>query len=147
MRLIGAMRAFGMVASLAALAGCSEPPRDPGGTTERIRRSGTILLGEVEGAPRSREGEAALANVAARLDARVARVPGPGEELLDELEKGELDVVYGHFAMTSPWSRNVHFGSPLGGRETVGKGERVPRFAFRHGENGWIMRVEREVRR
>lgn len=127
--------------------GCAEPPRDPGGTTERIRRSGAILLGEVEGAPRSPEGEAVLAGVAARLDARLVRTAAPGEELLEKLEQGEIDLVYGRFAMKSPWAKHVHFGSPLGGRETVGRDERVPRFAFRHGENGWIMRIEREIRR
>lgn len=136
--------AFSLI--IVVLCGCAEPPRDPEGTTEGVRQSGTILLGEVEGARRSSEGEAVLTDVAALLDARISREPGPSEELLEKLEKGELDLVYGHFAMKSPWSKNVHFGSPLGERETVGKDERVPRFAFRHGENGWIMRVEREIR-
>ena len=137
---------LGLVAA-AGLAACAEPPRDPAGTTERILRSDAIMLGEIEGAPRSPEAEAAMARVAGRLGARVERVPGPGEDLLDQLEKGDLDLVYGHFATASPWARNVHFGTPLGARETVGNDERVPRFAFRHGENGWIMRVEREIRR
>jgi hypothetical protein len=138
--------AFAFAAPLALLAACAEPPRDPAKTTERVRETGTIMLGVVAGAPRSPEGEAVLARVARNMGAQVSQQSAPGEELLEELEKGELDLVYGHFAMKSPWSTNIHFGSPLGPRDTVGKDERVPRFAFRHGENGWIMRVEREIR-
>jgi hypothetical protein len=145
LRLIPTSRAAAIIAPLALLASCADLPRDPAGTTERVRQSDTIMLGVVEGTPPSPEGEAVLARVAQRLGARASRQTAPGEELLEKLHAGHLDLVYGHFAMNSPWSTNVHFGSPLGPRETVGKEERLPRFAFQHGENGWIMRVEREI--
>lgn len=144
------LRAAGTIASAAiligGLPGCAELPRDPQGTTDRIRRTHEIVLGEVAGAPPSAGAERVLREVADRLGARVTRVEGHGEELLTRLEKGKVDLVYGHFAQSSPWARNVYFGTPLGRRKHVGNEEHVPRFAFRHGENGWIARVERAAR-
>lgn len=131
---------------IAALAACAELPCDPDGTTERIRRTHEIVLGDIAGAPRSPEAERVLDRVAARLGARVTRTEGHGEELLNRLEKGKVDLVYGHFAEASPWAGKVHFGGPLGRRTDVGKEEHVPRFAFRNGENGWIALVEGEAR-
>lgn len=145
----GILRAIGralLIASALALGACADLPRDPGGTTERIARTHEILLGAIDGAKPSPRAEAVLADVAARLDARVVRVGGHGEALLDALEKGELDLVYGRFAKTSPWATRVYFGRPLGPRESVASDERAPRFAFRNGENGWIMLVERAAR-
>ncbi|RXZ64517.1 hypothetical protein [Pelagerythrobacter rhizovicinus] len=131
---------------IAGLAACAELPRDPNGTTERVRRTHAIVLGEIAGAPPSRHAEQVLDRVAGRLGAHVRRVDGHGEDLLKRLEKGEVDLVYGHFAKASPWSRQVHFGTPLGRRRNVDKQEQVPRFAFRNGENGWIALVEGEIR-
>lgn len=144
--MIGASRVAAVFASLALVAGCADRPRDPDGTSERIRDSGAVLMGTIQGAAPSPHAEATLARAAAQLGARVTPMPGPGEELLEKLEKGELDIVYGEFAMKSPWAKNVHFGAPLGPRATVGKDERVPRFVFRHGENGWITLVEQAAR-
>ncbi len=142
------LRPVGTIAAaaflIAGLAACADLPRDPAGTTDRIRRTHEIVLGEVAGAPPSQGAERVLARVADRLDARVTRVEGHGEVLLSQLEKGKIDLVYGHFAKTSPWSRNVHFGSPLDRRRDVGEEEHIPRFAFRNGENGWIALVEGE---
>lgn len=135
-----------LAASALALAGCGDLPRDPAGTTERIERTHQIVLGAIDGAEPSARAQEVLEHVAARLDARVVRVGGHGEALLEALEKGELDLVYGRFAKASPWATHVYFGGPLGPRETVAADERAPRFAFRNGENGWIMRVERAAR-
>ena len=125
-----------------ALVACAELPRDPAGTTERVERTRQLVLGRIAGAEPSRRAEEVLARVATRLEARIVPRTGHGEALLEALEKGEVDLVYGRFARSSPWARNVHFGRPLGRRDSVGKDERVPRFAFRQGENGWIMLVE-----
>ncbi len=144
------LRLAGTVASaailIAGLAACAELPRDPNGTTERIRRTHEIVLGDIAGAPRSPAAERILERVAGRLGARVTRVEGHGEDLLNRLEKGKVDLVYGHFAQASPWAGKVHFGSPLERRRNAGEEEHVPRFAFRNGENGWIALVEREAR-
>lgn len=144
------LRSAGTIASAAILIGgiaaCTDLPRDPNGTTERIQRTHEIVLGEVAGAPSSPGAERVLGRVAGQLGARVVRVEGHGEDLLTRLQRGEVDLVYGHFAQSSPWARSVHFGTPLGRRRNVGKDEHVPRFAFRHGENGWIALVERAAR-
>src|SRR5690606_21856774 len=134
------LRSAGAIASAAiligGLAGCADLPRDPNGTTDRIRRTHEIVLGEVAGAPPSPNAQRVLRRVADRLGARITHVEGHGEDLLTRLEEGRVDLVYGHFAQTSPWARYVHFGPPLGRRRNVGADEHVPRFAFRHGENG-----------
>jgi hypothetical protein len=132
--------------SFLALVACADLPRDPAGTTERVGRTHELVLGRIDGALPSPRAEAILARVATRLEARVVQREGHGEALLEALEKGEVDLVYGRFARSSPWSRNVHFGSPLGRRDSVGKDEQAPRFAFRQGENGWIMLVEQAGR-
>lgn len=140
------MRAAAMLClSTAMMAGaCSEPPSDPAGTTARIERSGTVVLGEIAAAPRSPAAEAVVGRAARQLGATIERRRGHGEDLLDKLEHGEVDIVYGYFAKKSPWAAKVHLGEPIGRRKTVPADEAVPRFAFRNGENGWIMRVERE---
>lgn len=127
---------------LLALSACSDLPRDPDGTLERIRAEKTIRLGEVAGAPEDREAEAVLQRVAARTGARIKRTQGHGEELLEGLEEGEYDLVYGHFADDSPWAVQVHFGTPPAGPKHPPKSQRVARFAFRMGENGWLTTVE-----
>lgn len=145
----GTLRAIGralLIAPALALGACADLPRDPAGTTDRIARTHEIVLGAIDGAEPSPRADTVLGEVAARLDARVVRVGGPGEKLLDALEKGQVDLVYGSFAQSSPWATQVHFGGPLGRRDKVASDERVPRFAFRNGENGWIMLVERAAR-
>lgn len=117
-------------------------PRDAAGTENGIRARGTVLLGEVEGAAPDPPSRRALDRAARALGASVTRIPGHGEELLENLEDGKLDLVYGEFADDSPWAAHVHFGQPAGSAEKPGKSERVPRFAFRNGENGWITRME-----
>lgn len=136
------IRTFAATALLTALAGCADPPRDPAQTTERVRDSGIVRLGVIAGAPPDARANAAVASVARALGARVERREDHTEELLEALELGELDLVYGHFSDASPWATRVHFGDPPGWGRKAGATETAPRFAFRNGENGWIMRVE-----
>lgn len=131
--------AVGMALTASA---CGELPRDPDGTLQRVRATHVIRLGEVAGAPEDAAAKAALARVAAANGARIARRSGHGEELLEALEEGELDLVYGHFAEDSPWSAKVHIGKPPGSAEPPPKSQRAARFAFAMGENGWITAVE-----
>lgn len=136
-------RALALAVPLALLgAGCAELPRDPERTIDRIRERGTIRLGMVAAAAPDPRAEAALAAVAGQLGARIERHDGHGEDLLAGLDTGRYDIVYGRFADGSPWAGHVHLGTPPGWQRTPGKDERAPRFAFRNGENGWIMRVE-----
>lgn len=123
------------------LHGC-DMPRDAAGTEDGIRARGEVLLGEVEGVAPDPASRRALDRAARELGAGVSRISGHGEELLENLEDGKLDLVYGEFADDSPWAAQVHFGQPAGSAPGPGKSERVPRFAFRNGENGWIARME-----
>lgn len=127
-------------------AGCADLPRDPDGTTERVRATRIIRVGAIDGARPDPATEAVLSTVAAKTGARVERVTGHGEELLERLEGGSLDLVYGHFADDSPWTGHVHFGRPPGAQVAPPKSQRWPRFAFRNGENGWIALVEGAAR-
>ena len=131
-----------LAAALFALAGCSDCPRDPDGTLKRVEAAGVIRLGVVSGAAREPAADAAVEHLAARTGARVMRVPGQGEELLEALEDGKLDLVYGHFSDDSPWAAKVHFSAPPAGPDTPPKSQRAARFAFKAGENGWITAVE-----
>lgn len=132
-----------MILALTLAAGaCADLPRDPEGTLERVRATHVIRLGEVAGAPEDDAAKATLDRVARANGARIAAVSGHGEELLEALEQGELDLVYGHFAEDSPWATAVHFGKPPGSAAPPPKSQRAARFAFRMGENGWIAAVE-----
>lgn len=133
---------WALLGPLAAMLYACDMPRDAADTEQGIRERGEVLLGEVEGVEPDPASRRALDRAARALGAGVTRIPGHGEELLENLADGKLDIVYGEFADDSPWAANVHFGQPAGSNDKPGKSERVPRFAFRNGENGWITRVE-----
>jgi hypothetical protein len=133
----------GVAAALAAtilLPACSLP-RDPGGTTDRVEQTGILRLGLIEATEFDRPSRDTLRRVLDRTGARVEIIRGDSEELLGRLEHGELDLVFGRLASSSPWSKAVHFGQAQGFLGTAPKDEPVPRFAMMHGENGWIMLV------
>ena len=124
------------------LLGC-DLPRDPEHTESLVRARQVIRLGGVAGADPDTAADATLAELSRRLGARIERREEESEILLSALENGELDLVYGHFAQDSPWSRIVHFGEAEGWTGKPPRHRQVPRFAMRNGENGWIMTVAR----
>lgn len=129
---------------LAALpAGCAEFPRDPERTEALVRQSRTIRIGWVTGAPAEPAAAQVLAAAERATGARGTRREGDSETLLRELEEGKIDLVYGEFAMASPWAKKVHLGRALGWRAEPPKHVAAPRFVYRNGENGWIGLVER----
>lgn len=135
-------------AAFAALAAsCAELPRDPARTEDQVRASRTIRLGWVTGTPRHPDAERVLSELARATGARPLRSDGDSETLLRELEEGKIDMVYGTFSMASPWAKMVHLGKALGWRAEPPSHVAAPRFAYRSGENGWIMRVESAVAR
>ncbi|WP_394270263.1 hypothetical protein [Qipengyuania sp.] len=127
---------------LGLLTGCARIPADPAETLDRVKERGTIRLGHVSGVEPDQAAEATLARLSARTSAKVVRSSGSGEDLLERLETDNLDLVYGEFADDSPWAQQVYFGTPPAGPDDVPPSMRVPRFAFRPGENGWITAVE-----
>ncbi|MCT2559975.1 hypothetical protein N0B51_13410 [Tsuneonella sp. YG55] len=131
---------FIVTAACAVLSACSLP-RDPSGTQDRVERSGTLRLGIVEGASIDPPSRQTLARLTERTGARPEIVRGDSEALLTQLKRGKLDLVYGEFAQSSPWSKEVHFSTAQGAVGKVPKGVPAPRFAAMNGENGWIMAV------
>ena len=134
-------------ATFGLIGACGALPKDPERTEALVRETGTIRLGWVTGAPSEPDALEVLRQVEQVTGAHAERIGGDSEALLNELEDGKIDVVYGRFAQDSPWATKVHLGSALGWRTPPPKHVHAPRFAFRSGENGWIMRFERITKR
>ena len=141
----GASKVRLILATLAiALAGC-DIPRDPERTEALVRESKVIRLGWVTGTPAEPKAAEVIAQIERATGATTQRKQGDSEALLGELEEGKIDLVYGNFAMDSPWATHAHLGKALGWRAEPPKHVAAPRFVYRNGENGWIMRVEGAV--
>lgn len=135
-----------LLIALAAVAACSDLPKDPDGTLERVVRERQFRVGIVE----SRAGPAAplralIARVAAATGARPAIERDAAERLLIRLEDGTLDLVLGEFEREGPWTTQVHM-LPALARGRAGSRETVVAAAAAPGENRWIMLVDREAR-
>lgn len=139
---IGSGYAIGAVVSCLALGAC-DIPLDPSQTSERIRTKQVIRVGWVDNTPAGPVAQAALVKLSEESGARIEQRPGDSETLLGELEKGKLDLVYGRYPATSPWTKRVYFGRPHGWLAKPPKDDPVPRFAMPNGENRWIMAVEK----
>ena len=130
-------------------ASCTDFPKDPEGTLNRIRSEGRFRVGII--APLGlREGAAPevgpfLTAVGTAASARPAIISGDAEPLLGKLKQGELDLVIGRFEKKSPWSTFVEIGPPLR-RETQGETEFLLAPVMRNGENAWIALVEVQAR-
>lgn len=134
-----ALLALGLVA-------CGDYPRDAEGTLDTIRARHTIRLGLT---PTASADWPVLERLTARLGkatgARMQVTGGPEEELLAKLERGDLDLVAGHFVDDSPWLADAALIEPLTSRPA---GDRKIGLALvaRNGENAWIGLLERSVR-
>ena len=129
-----------------AAGSCSDFPRDPEGTLDRVRAERSFRVGLV--APISGTDprvDALLRRVAKVSGARGRVERGDAEPLLTRLEEGDLDLVIGRFKTASPWKRKVSFSPPLR-IEKHGKTKFQLVAAMRNGENAWIGLVEREAR-
>lgn len=136
-----------LLAFAAVLAGaCSELPRDPDGTLERVRSEQRFRVGIVS-SPAGEDGrqQALLARVAAATGARPNIAQDTAERLLIRLGEGELDLVLGEFERDGPWSLHVHM-LPALARDRVAGRETVLAAAAPSGENGWIKLLDREAR-
>lgn len=130
---------------LLALCGvaCSDIPSDPGQSLSRIKASGVLDVGIVSGAERTIS-SSFLQSLENATAAKASSRSGEAEELLYELESGQLDLVIGSFAKSSPWHRNVWLSSAI--EKHSSGSEVVLRAAARTGENEWIMLIENVVR-
>jgi Bacterial extracellular solute-binding proteins, family 3 len=123
-------------------------PKDPEGTLERVEGSAmrvgitdrppwTVVT---EGEPRGVE-PALVEELARELGSEIEWVDGSESEILEEIELGHLDLAVGGFTADSPWAKQVTFIQPY---FTLGEDEHV--MAVPHGENAWIVRIERFLR-
>jgi len=138
------------VAVALVAAGCSEIPKDPDETLERIRRQQEFRVGII--APGADGGETArqrllLARVARSTGARPRIVTGASEKLLEAIEMGELDLVVGELAQNSPWRKRVTLLPPLEPKtEGENKSQSKLHAVARNGENAWISLLYREAK-
>lgn len=142
------MRWVVLLFGLAALAACSELPKDPDGTLDRVLRDRSFRVGIVASAGgeavAARE-RAYVARVAAATGARPQIERDAAELLLMRLAEGEIDLVVGEFQHKGPWSTHVHM-LPALSRAPIGGREAMVAAAAANGENRWIMLLDREAR-
>jgi polar amino acid transport system substrate-binding protein len=108
-------RSTGALLGLLLAAGCGLP-RDPDGTLDRVR-GGVVRIGVSESRPWVVLGSSGVGGVEAGLvrdwadglRARVEWVQGSENELLQALERRELDLVITGLTADSPWSGQVGF--------------------------------------
>ncbi len=141
------MKAAPILLLVALLTGCTDLPRDPDGTSERIAASRAIRIGLVPGDTRFADTARSrfLTQLTAATGARSTFVSGSTESLLQQLERGDLDLVLTPLDPKSPWVARVTPGPPLADK---GSGERRVQYqaVMRNGENRWIMTVEKASR-
>lgn len=139
-----------------AAAGCSAIPADPDDTLERV--TGDVLrvgvsvnppwtelphgTDEQEGGTEPRGTEVELvADFAASLGAEVEWVIGGEENLIDQLDRGELDLVIGGLTADSPWHEVAALTRPYTESDDGGQVRRV--MATPAGENAFLAALER----
>lgn len=127
---------------LLLLAGCGGLPWDADGTLDRVRRTQVLRAGIISGGTNEPgvTQRRFLELMAEDTGSRIEVVRGSAEELLPRIEKGELDIVIGHFAGDTPWTTRVTImptAKQMGARE----GGSAPAAAVKNGENGWIALV------
>ena len=130
------------LALIAVVAGCTQLPRDTEGTLDAIRARGTVRVAVVAGQAEDARVGALLRRLARDTGARPIVRPGAAEPVLAALKAGQVDVVVGPFAKTTPWKSEITLAPPV---ERVGA-EHFVRAAVRNGENQWAMLVERASR-
>lgn len=139
-------RWLGLVIAAFVTAGCEGIPKDPEGTTERVRKEGVFNVGVVAPpgtiAPLKEAEFLKQVELASRAKPKLRY--GPAEALLRDLEEGKLDLVMGEFSPKSPWSKSVHFLPPLGEKVTE-EGHALLSVAVRNGENQWVAILQREA--
>lgn len=131
------------------LTGCGSIPRDPDGTLERVRASGTLRAGASPGGGRvSVDRDRAtgpevdlVEDFAGALGAEVEWRPGGEEDLVAAMERGELDLIAGGLTDQSPWAGKVALTRPYATSEFDGGTVRHV-LAVPLGENALLFALE-----
>ena len=127
-------------------------PADPDGTLDRVVGSGELTVGvslqppfttlTEEGADPGGSEVELVTGFAQSLGAEPTFVVGGEQELVRQLEEGEIDVLVGGLTADSPWSSKVALTRPYATAQEHGKkAEHV--LAAVPGENALLSRLER----
>lgn len=140
----------GVVLVLVALSGCGIP-QDPDATLDRALQRGDLRVGVVASPPlavvdgSSVTGPEAdlIAGFAESRGLRVRWLPGGQEELVKDLEHGNVDVLIGGFTKKTPWEKYAGVTRAYAEDEDA-YGETVERVvAVPLGENALVAALER----
>jgi ABC-type amino acid transport substrate-binding protein len=131
---------------VAALSSC-ELPRDADHTLDRVR-GGELRVGVADHPPWVTIGDERMDGIEPRLVADLARGlgarpvwrRGAESELLDALQRRELDIVVGGLTNDSPWKGRVAFTRPHFTDTVTGRAHVL---AVSPGENAFLVHVER----
>ncbi|MDT0577080.1 hypothetical protein RM533_12980 [Croceicoccus sp. F390] len=121
--------------ALLLLAACGPYPRDTAGTVERIERTGTLHAGLVAGTADPAAAKALTRQAARQWQAKVAWRTGSASALLQQLEAGEVDLVVGEWARSSPLGNEVSLSAAIASAEPSDAQEPALRLARKPGEN------------
>jgi polar amino acid transport system substrate-binding protein len=134
-----------LILSGAALAACGAP-RDPEHTTELVRTLHRIRAGVTDnppwvasggGEPQGLEPDL-IRRFAGSLGARVEWVRGSEADLIEKLDKGELDLVAGGIDSRTPWKKHAALSRPY-----LKAGKRKHVLLARSGENRLVLELDR----
>jgi ABC-type amino acid transport substrate-binding protein len=139
------------LACLIALGGGCGLPRDANGTLDRVR-GGALRVGVGEhppwvvatGSEPSGIEPELVKRLAKELGARPIYRRASESELLEALDRGQLDLVVGGLRDDSPWRGRVALTRPYYTEESTGEAHV---FALASGENGWLVHLERFLAR
>jgi polar amino acid transport system substrate-binding protein len=152
-----------MLLAVCLAAGCGLP-RDPEGTTDRVR-NGVLRVGvmhdpphvEIGGDPPEFSGVEVefVQQFAAELDAKVEWQIAGESELMKALQNYELDLVVGGLTESSAWHKHVGFTRPYRKEpaSSRSRSDSLWKKEIRHvvavppGENAWLLTLERFLRR
>jgi ABC-type amino acid transport substrate-binding protein len=135
------------LATVVLLTSCGLP-KDPEGTLERVM-GGTMKVGVAQADPWTDTSgdepagvEVELVESFARdLDAEILWMEGGESEILEQVELGHIDLAIAGLTADNPWASKASFIQPY---FTSGADQHV--MAVPHGENAWIVRLERFLR-
>ena len=142
---------LGALSLILLLSGCGATvPADPEGTLERASGGG-LRVGVTDngrwvdvregGDPTGTE-PTLIASFASSLDAEVTWIPGSEQELVKDLEHGELDVMIGGLTDDTPWSKQAGMTRPY--IETTDERDDPEKHVMlvRRGENALLLELD-----
>jgi hypothetical protein len=143
--LLAKLRCVTGMGAFVLCAACDDLPRDPEDTSGEVA-GGVLRVGWIAGVEPSEIERAAIAEIAAGLEATVETAAGPVHRLIADLEDGKLHIVAGALPEKTPFAQQVGLTNPVG--EVVLRGEAQPAvMAIRSGENRFLLLVNEAIER